>query len=67
MEKHDPIARRVAAEITRRRFLQGSAMVGFSAFLAACSGGSSSPSASTAAAGIDHSCTRDARRTSPPM
>jgi spermidine/putrescine transport system substrate-binding protein len=33
--------------VTRRRFLQGSALVGFSAFLAACSGaGSSSPTAS---------------------
>ncbi len=50
MEEHDPIVRRVAAEITRRRFLQGSAMVGFSAFLAACTGASTSPSASTAAA-----------------
>jgi len=50
MEEHDPIVRRVAAEITRRRFLQGSAMVGFSAFLAACTGASSSQSASTAAA-----------------
>jgi spermidine/putrescine transport system substrate-binding protein len=36
MEENDPIVRRVAAEISRRRFLQGSALVGFSAFLAAC-------------------------------
>jgi spermidine/putrescine transport system substrate-binding protein len=32
-----------AAEISRRRFLQGSVLVGFSAFLAACTGGSSTP------------------------
>jgi spermidine/putrescine transport system substrate-binding protein len=53
MEEHDPIVRRVAAEISRRRFLQGSALVGFSAFLAACSGAGSSPSSSTAAVASD--------------
>jgi len=35
----------VAAQLTRRRFLQGSALAGFSAFLAACgAGGGESPS-----------------------
>ena len=37
-----PEARRVAVEISRRRFLQGSALVGFSAFLAACGAGTQS-------------------------
>lgn len=32
---------RITAELTRRRFLQGTTLVGFGAFLAACSGGSS--------------------------
>jgi spermidine/putrescine transport system substrate-binding protein len=39
------------AELSRRRFLQGSALVGFSAFLAACAG--SSPSGSQAPASIN--------------
>jgi spermidine/putrescine transport system substrate-binding protein len=41
---------RLASAVTRRRFLQGSALVGFSAFLAACtsSGGASQPPASIA-------------------
>jgi spermidine/putrescine transport system substrate-binding protein len=39
--------------LTRRRFLQGSAIAGVSAFLAACTGGNStSPSASTATAAL---------------
>lgn len=39
------------AELTRRRFLQGSALAGFSAFLAACGGGASpAPSAGASAA-----------------
>ncbi|MEX2011103.1 MAG: extracellular solute-binding protein, partial [Chloroflexota bacterium] len=44
----------VQSALTRRRFIQGSAVAGFSAFLAACtgsgSGGSASPSQSAAAA-----------------
>jgi spermidine/putrescine transport system substrate-binding protein len=43
--EHDAEGRKAASELTRRRFLQGSALAGFGAFLAACSGGSSSPSA----------------------
>lgn len=41
--EHDAHGRKAAYELTRRRFLQGSALAGFGAFLAACSGGSSSP------------------------
>src|SRR5947199_10851017 len=35
----------VRGEISRRAFLQGSALAGFGAFLAACTGGAQSPSA----------------------
>ena len=38
-----------AREVSRRRFLQGTALAGFGAFLAACSGSSSSTSPSAAA------------------
>ena len=50
MEENDPIVRRVAAEISRRRFLQGSALVGFSAFLAACGTKGTAPTAPSLAA-----------------
>ena len=33
MNEHSP---RIVPDVTRRRFLQGSALAGFSAFLAAC-------------------------------
>jgi spermidine/putrescine transport system substrate-binding protein len=42
----DPRLEAIASGISRRRFLQGSALVGFSAFLAACSGGGSEAPAS---------------------
>jgi spermidine/putrescine transport system substrate-binding protein len=49
-ETPEPVTLDVA-ELSRRRFLQGSALVGFSAFLAACAG--SSPSGSQAPASIN--------------
>lgn len=47
---NDNERRMTIAEITRRRFLQGSTLAGFSAFLAACGGGLGSQSPSTQAA-----------------
>jgi spermidine/putrescine transport system substrate-binding protein len=47
--KHDVHGSRLAYELTRRRFLQGSALAGFSAFLAACTGSNSSQAPSAAA------------------
>jgi len=52
----DAIARAIAAlpahALTRRRFLQGTALAGFSAFLAACTGSGSSESAPPASISI---------------
>jgi spermidine/putrescine transport system substrate-binding protein len=46
------IQRLESAEISRRRFLQGSALVGFSAFLAACTGSSPTTSEAPQSIGI---------------
>jgi len=44
---NDPLARLSATPLTRRRFLQGSGLVGISAFLAACVGGGASGTPAT--------------------
>ena len=55
MSEHIRSTQPLAVELTRRHFLQGSALVGFSAFLAACgtsgTGGTPAPGGSQAAGG----------------